>query len=162
MTWLQGSLEHFNLWGWLLHHKIRSLLLSLLPSLPLTALVAPSERGNGNGCPHRCCHCCHSHCHHHCRNNPPLSLPGMHPTKVGCCLKKRDHSHHCYVVVCIVVIGDGLPHCCRHCCHSHLHHHHCRNHSPTLCQECIRPRLVVAKKNKIIAIVVTSLSYLLS
>ena len=33
---------------------------------------------------------------------------------------------------------------------------------PPLCQECIRPRLVVAKKNEIIAIVVTSSSYSLS
>ena len=122
-TWLQGSLEHFNMWGWLLHHKTRSLLLSLLSSLPLTALIAPSEGGNSNGRPpcHR--HGCHSHCHHHSRNHPPPPLPGMHPTKVGCCLKKRDHRHCRYVIVLIVVIGNGLPHHRWHRCHPHRHHH---------------------------------------
>ena len=34
--------------------------------------------------------------------HPPL--PGMHPTKVGCCLKKRGHGHRRYVVFIIFVL----------------------------------------------------------
>ena len=129
-------------------NNTRLLVLSSLWLLLLIALVAPLERCKGAGCPcchQRCCGRCH-HCHpHFCYlvkiTHPPL--PGMHPTKVGCCLKKRglpSHHHHCYV---------SLHHryhrcCCRcHRCHPHFCHHR-RNQPPSLFQECIRPRLVVA------------------
>ena len=129
-------------------NNTRLLLSSSLWSLSLTALVAPLERCKGTGCPRchqRCCGRRH-HRHPHFRylveiTHPPL--PGMHPTKVGCCLKKRgrpSHHHHCYVS------HHHRYHwccCCCHRCHPHFCHHR-RNQPPSLFQECIRPRLVVA------------------
>jgi hypothetical protein len=83
----------------------------------------------------------------------------MHLTKVGCCLKKQDHCQRHYVVVLTVVIGDGLPDWCCHCCHPHNCHHR-RNCPISPHPQMHRTKVGCCLKNKIIAIVITSLSLL--
>ena len=63
--------------GWLLPKKTRS----FVSVMVIVVMVIIRPRQN---CPHRCRHRRHPHRCHHRRNHPPIPLPGMHPTKVGC------------------------------------------------------------------------------